>query len=589
MAIVVKVNRAMLSDGTWLDCREGLTVLVGPNNAGKSRFLRDIAGHLEGSWAGVVVKDLDFERTGDFAALTEWLQHNAHPLRGKQPREWARFGTAIAEPVLRLIWQSSSDLQSTLRWFVLFADAEQRLGLANAVHGFDPVSGAPSTALQYLYLRGEMEARLSAAVAEAFGVGLTLNRFANERIYLHWGTTDVQPALPTNPEYLDALDSLPLVNEQGDGVRSWVGLVLALISGTFQLVLVDEPEAFLHPPHARLLGARLAKEVSDETQVMVATHSVDVLRGLISDSNREVRVVRVTRDGDLNHAAVLEPSTVRELWSDPILRYSAALDGLFHSGVVVCEADADCRFYQASLDAALDRSGKGAADVLFTYAGGKHRMPKVAAALSAVGVPVRIIADIDVLREADLVERLLAALGGTWEGEDEKAWNVINAAVMAVHGPNPTVEAIQDQLTQLFDTCGELRLTPGLRDRVRDIVRTEDGWFRVKRLGGIAAIPAGDATRAMEDLAARLEARGLFLVPGGELESWDRAIPDHGPTWVAAALEADVHQRDGAHVAFVLRAAAGLLAGHDPQPKRAVKADRKLSHPLRLRVKPLEG
>jgi len=46
--------------------------------------------------------------------------------------------------------------------------------------------------------------------------------------------------------------SVPLVGDQGDGVRSFVGLLLDTMV-SMPIVLIDEPEVFLHPPHARLL------------------------------------------------------------------------------------------------------------------------------------------------------------------------------------------------------------------------------------------------------------------------------------------------------------------------------------------------
>ena len=39
---------------------------------------------------------------------------------------------------------------------------------------------------------------------------------------------------------------------------SFMGLMVAVITANFPLIIVDEPEAFLHPPQARLLGRKLA-------------------------------------------------------------------------------------------------------------------------------------------------------------------------------------------------------------------------------------------------------------------------------------------------------------------------------------------
>jgi hypothetical protein len=80
---------------------------------------------------------------------------------------------------------------------------------------------------------------------------LTLNRYG--ALQLHLGVpTEPATVPPPSRANLDAVLSLPLLHEQGDGVRSFVGLLHSL--ARLPLVLIDEPEAFLHPPHARLLG-----------------------------------------------------------------------------------------------------------------------------------------------------------------------------------------------------------------------------------------------------------------------------------------------------------------------------------------------
>jgi predicted ATPase len=131
------------------------------------------------------------------------------------------------------------------------------------------------------------------------------------------------------------LQRLPLVQHQGDGIRSFIGIMLTLVAASYPIVLIDEPEAFLHPPQARLLGRKLAAEARDRAQVIIATHSIDVLLGLLDADDASVTIARLTRQGDVNPVAVLSPDQLRELWRDPLLRYSNVLDGLFHRGVVL--------------------------------------------------------------------------------------------------------------------------------------------------------------------------------------------------------------------------------------------------------------
>ena len=52
------------------------------------------------------------------------------------------------------------------------------------------------------------------------------------------------------------------LDEQGDGFRSYVGVVLSVLLSEGRTILLDEPEAFLHPMQARRLGAWLAEQIA---------------------------------------------------------------------------------------------------------------------------------------------------------------------------------------------------------------------------------------------------------------------------------------------------------------------------------------
>ena len=107
-------------------------------------------------------------------------------------------------------------------------------------------------------------------------------------------------------DYADAIAQLPRLSEQGDGVKSALGLVIPLIATEYHVNLIDEPEAFLHPPQARIIGgeiATLAKE--SNSQVLLATHDKNVVVGLI-ESEAPVTILHLTRSGDETTAQLLK-------------------------------------------------------------------------------------------------------------------------------------------------------------------------------------------------------------------------------------------------------------------------------------------
>ena len=217
-------------------------------------------------------------------------------------------------------------------------------------------------------------------------------------------------------EYLMELDKLPRLDEAGDGIRSYVGLWLEANCGAHPVLFIDEPEAFLHPPQIRRLAAILAKSAEDkQRQIIIATHSSDVLRGAL-DASSNVTVCRLTRTANVNHGRLLSSTEIRKLWSKPLLKSVAALDGVFHQGVVVCEADADARFYEAVLRSIeLRRQVERPPAYHFIHGGGKGELATLASAYRALHVPVAVIADIDILRNKPEFEKLFASLGGDFE------------------------------------------------------------------------------------------------------------------------------------------------------------------------------
>lgn len=84
----------------------------------------------------------------------------------------------------------------------------------------------------------------------AFGAGISVDRYAGSVITLRLGERPTFEHIDGSPtrSYLSALRRLPKLETQGDGVRSYLGLILNLTAGSHQILLIDEPEAFLHPP-----------------------------------------------------------------------------------------------------------------------------------------------------------------------------------------------------------------------------------------------------------------------------------------------------------------------------------------------------
>lgn len=516
------------SDGTAVEIPvDGVVVLVGPNNAGKSAALRELTTfptHNPGTPEPLrfVLKSATVQKDGTADELMEWIDEHSFSRTTLEGRTFRRAGLGfVGENVLRGEWAGVAPYEqycpNVSNFVTFYAAADNRLGLLAGSGSYDPINDTPQNPMQVLFARPEVEQLISDTAYEAFGMPVTLSRIFGSNLDLYIGQVQAEATLVPSREYIEEILRLPTLQSQGDGIRSFMGLMLALVTAQFLVVIVDEPEAFLHPPQARLLGRKLATEAPRGTQVFVATHNLDVLQGLLDPVDSVVTAIRLVRDGDVNRASVLRPEDLRDIWNDPLLRYSNVLEGLFHQGAVVSESDSDSRFYAAVLDAQRDEQALPPHDLLFTQSGGKQRLPLVVRALRAVSVPVAVIADFDVLREEQLLRDIVTALDRDW-AELRDLWRRVGSAINDI-GTAPPVLAVKEQLNEILDAAPPGQLRRDDSQRIRAVTRVDDGWSRVKQ-GGLAMVPQGDPARLAGELLGRLADVGLHVVPVGELERW---------------------------------------------------------------------
>jgi hypothetical protein len=323
---------------------------------------------------------------------------------------------------------------------------------------------------------------------------------------------------------------------QGDGMRSFATVLLyVLAADNHSIQFLDEPEAFLHPPQARLIGEFIANERKSKTQLFIATHSTDVLDGLIASGNNKVRIVRIQRDGDVNRVKELSKEKTAAIAADTLARYSGVFSGIFYMHVIICESDADCLFYSSMLNTKAV-TGEQRADVLFIHAAGKHRMAKLAETLRELDVPVSVIADFDILNEEKAFRGLFETLGGDWSTIQD-GWRAVKTSVEA-RKPPLNAEQIAGMIrAELQDISGTSSFPKDREQAIKRIFKTVSPWDDLKRAGR-AALPQGQTVQQFDELARLCTQLGLWIVPVGELEGFCRSIDGgHGPGFVEKVLE----------------------------------------------------
>ena len=523
---------ATLSSMTFSDGRrvvlepQDTVVLVGPNNSGKSLSLRELQT-LAAKGAGARTKavlGMELRKTGTAQDLRRFLESEAE-LSGKMYRhhDWELHEIHVSQ------WDEDYLRHGLAAGFVRTVSAGGRLAICEVQESI--ARGEPKTKPQHvLYDDTKLMTRISGLLRRAFGVDIMFDFRGGSTLPIHVGEVPSGNGMVdrVGDEYVDAVRAEPLLHEQGDGMKSYAGMLFETIVAARDVVLVDEPEAFLHPPQMRHLGKTLAEEVGG--QLVVATHSSDILRGLLEGTRGHLRILRIRREGDVNVVSEAAPDVIRRLWEEPQLRYSNALEGVFHEQTLICEDDSDCRLLNAVADHMEADGPQKWADTAYVPTGGKHRIPHVAGVLRQVGVPVKAVFDIDFLSEEALVARAVGEFGGDWN-ELRQTWERVDAAVRSGVNAKTTAEIKKAVVALLAESPGSV-LPKG---DVVELMKQDKPWSVVKAFGA-DGIPNGDAQLEYRKLSAGLEAIGIYLVPVGEIENFSRELGSHGPGFVAKLL-----------------------------------------------------
>lgn len=557
MAAPVRVKSLTFNGGTKVEtAKADVVVLVGPNNSGKSRTLQEMFMRM--SWMPgyppvdpncFALSEIELAKSESPDELVSWLSENRatrfDPADSLTKSRTFGAGDLVHQHAASQ-WQASGFLGPQIApHLIKTLFAGERLNYLGSPGRLD-VGAPPDHPMQALIGNSGLREEFATVFAQAFGLNVIVDAWGNAvRIRLsreqlqsdfEYTSSDGFPSA----ELVGQLANLPVIETQSDGVRSFAGILLTLMAGRYATVLLDEPEAFLHPPQARLLGRHLAQQHTD-AQLFVATHSLDILLGLIESTPDNVLLVRLTReDGDHTVAQVLSPDRVRELWQDPLLRFSRTLDGLFHQGVIIGEGDSDSAFYSAvATDGAASSLVQGK-HIMFTYAGSKHRIPMVTRALRHIGVPVRVIVDFDALNDSGTLRALVEGVGGEWTEEIKKARELLDSHLRGSEA-KVTMASARAAIEAILDEGDEEPVTRKHASSIESVLEPETGWRAAKK-SGRSAVPNGAATVALDELLKALEDVGVFVVPTGAVESFVKSVGGKGPKWLVEVVS-------GGHIA----------------------------------------
>jgi predicted ATPase len=493
-----------------------ITVFVGPNYSGKSKVISEIEAFCRtgrNAHDDVILGELAF-RSFSQADANERIKASQLPLnRG----EILQPGTVIVGKKDQRIQVDRSSLEAAFlnvsdpeqrhrfaSWYLSYntlkLDGRGRIDLVNAQNGGD-LQGPTLTTFQSLWKNDDRRNRLSNLVYGALKQYLVIDPTQLGTFRLRLSQT--KPASKALEQGLTAKSvafhaaATPIENTS-DGAKAFVGILAEIIAGDPEVLLIDEPEAFLHPSLALMLGREVAQAISaTDKKMFVATHSPDFLMGCIQ-SGVPVNVVRLTYQAGVATARLLPNTELVKMMRNPLLRSTGVIGALFYESVIVTEADPDRAFYQEiNARLSLPEERRGIPNCIFLNAQNKQTIPTIMRPLRNLGIPVAGIYDIDFV--------------------DDKRGTAANY-LAAAFVPEASRNALNTHRSSV-----QMQLA-------------KKGDF--KHQGGVELLDEGDR-EAADSYLSQLEDYGIFVVRRGELENWleDLGATGHGPNWLISIFE----------------------------------------------------
>ncbi|WP_229668773.1 AAA family ATPase [Edaphobacter acidisoli] len=494
-----------------------ITVFVGPNNSGKSVVLSEIQNYCVGNHQSApnnkIIQSLGitpFSRGEAEELIEKYKIENEHSRT--LPAGFVLFGRRPYQPVQVPREQLIAALTGPIslqrcQWYLqhatLILSGANRINLVNQQAMGDLRSGHPTSSFQVLFRDTAKRSEVRRVLYEAFAQHLVIDPSNGGHLRLVFSerepTSEVEEQ-GLNEGALKYYREATPIEITSDGVKAFTGIITEIVAGDPLVLVVDEPEAFLHPPLAFQLGNEMSRLTAKANKnLFVSTHSSHFVMGCIQ-SGVPVNIIRLTYRAGVATARVLDNKDVFRLMRNPLLRSTGVLNALSYEFVVVTESDTDRAFYQEINERLLRFSpSRGIPNCLFLNAQNKQTVKTIIRPLRELGIPAAAIVDVDIIKDG----------GSEWSSFLKEGGFIPDIDCQALATSR---KAVLDK----FNATGK----------------------NMKKDGGIDVLSASDK-EAANNLFDMLAKYGLFVLRRGELESWlsQLGATGKGTNWLVEIFE----------------------------------------------------
>ena len=526
------IEKITFNNGTTIELKnDDIVLLVGANNVGKSRTLKDLKDDLNNLPKSKVIIDDVVYQSSNFSCsqLRNYFEKNI------SRDSYGNYNIFLDENQMYSFNDSSFndtiDEKNFYKVFFSFLSTENRLNITRPIWFNRVVDNRSLNVMKVL----ENDSKAIDVLNRMLKMGFekSIDTFED---YLD-GTIVKKYKIGKNQEIIDAINlnrrdnfnmlkNMEDLHAQGDGIRSAVAILASLIVNDNSLFLIDEPETFMHPPQARLLGKNIVA-LSKEKQCIISTHSIDFIKGVLEADSSRVKIIKIDRLENTNKFNLIDNESVTEIANDKNLKYTNILDGLFYNRLVMCENESDCKFYSAileNLDLTIYQN------TLFSAVGGKDQFKKVIPLLKKLNINYSIIADIDLINNKDNLKQLVNSIETDCYNKIEYEHNkFIEEFEEGMNSQVKTQQIIKSEINEMFNE--EKYMSDATAKNIKDLLKNISS-FKLLKSGGKSILPQGNCMSLFEQIKSFLNEHSVYILECGEIERFVPNVGGHGNVWV---------------------------------------------------------
>lgn len=528
----VVIKKIKFNDNTEIELsNDDIVVFVGANNVGKSRALKDIKNDiLESSSKKVIVDEIEYQDTNfEEINMMNYFKNNF---------ELGPNGYDIAVDVNYTYNYNEHNFQNVKSgdkhfYKVLFSflSTESRLNMTAPI-SYSFIKDKLSFGIMRKLERDKKSiTKLNDILFSCFGKKIDISeglwQGAVSKLYKFGTKDEIDKSVSADTrEARCLLEVLENLDDQGDGIRSAVAILASLITTTHSLYLIDEPETFLHPPQARILGRNIV-DLSQNKQCFISTHNIDLLRGMLEKDYARIKIIKINRTDNVNEFHVLDNDSIKVISNDKNLKYSNILNGLFYNTVVLCENESDCKFYSALLEK-IDSDCYQ--NTLFCAVGGKDQFKIIIPLLNKLKINFLVIADLDLINNRDKLKDLINSIEDNKYNQISSIHNdFLNMFESGVDNQVKKQSVIKEEILSFITDAPYM--FDETASKIRQVLKNISHLKLLKNCGK-SCLPAGECVQKYNQIIYFLNESNIFVVECGEIERFITEIDGHGSLWV---------------------------------------------------------